>query len=523
LGINAVTSLRRSLVAGLIQALVSRQRAAGAGSTLKRPIITNSADAGSTVGPALVSGGSVVNLSQGLYDARGLPAGVVQTGLSAGTSPPVVPTSTQRAESLSAADAKIDAGDISGGRKDAQELLAGNPDDVGALRVLARSYLGEHNVEQAQRYYARASSLDPDNEELKNELANVRALRRSDDEVLSAAHGKLKSHRERADGLRLLLHLSKRSPDNTEAHLALADAFGTLGQPLQVLKALHEAVGSADRDQIDQVITRAEAFVNDHPQVGLAHNVLGRALQKAGRLDEAIPELKAAASHNPNDFSYVTAVAEAYVARAQGELAAGNVISARSNLNAAQSIDPTNSALAKASAQLAAHQARLDIDNGRYNKALSELRTAVSKGPDDVRSKKDLAALYSRVAAHFLSKDANSAALSSYTKAYELDPTLAVARRYVGELSHAKGLSAIDAKDYDRAITHLDRAYRASRVNTTYRQDLAGAYDLRGQLRMRLGETAEAIEDFKMGFSLDPSNASLDANLSAALTQSNGT
>ena len=66
----------------------------------------------------------------------------------------------------------------------------------------------------------------------------------------------------------------------------------------------------------------------------------------------------------------------------------------------------------------------------------------------------------------------------------------------------------------------MERAYQTYRVNAAYGTDLARAYDLRGQLRVSLGKLSDAIQDFKKGIALDPSNTSLSANLSSALAQS---
>ena len=108
------------------------------------------------------------------------------------------------------------------------------------------------------------------------------------------------------------------------------------------------------------------------------------------------------------------------------------------------------------------------------------------------------------------------------SRALEARSTSATLRRNVALLSHQEGLSALSAKNYDSAITHLDRARTTNGLNTVYRLDLARAYDARGQLRRSLGDLDDAIDDFKKGFALDPSNTSLDANLSSALAQNGG-
>lgn len=508
MSIGAVSSVAGALVAGGVQAAAGQRQAAAAVSAF---------------GPASLLSGSTQDFTQGLYNSLSTLLAAGKTRITAGASASASASQKQRAQALESAVTRIDAGDTRGGRAIAEGLLAKNGNDVAAMHLVAHSHLTEGDYKQAERYYARASALAPDNARLKSDLANVRTLQKNDDEVLAEARRQIKSPAHRTGGLRLLLYLSDRRPADAQVYLALADGFAAARQPLQVIGALQEAVKHADQNQIDEVITRAEKLVEDHSEVGLPHNILGRALQKAGRLGEAIIELEAATNIAPDNTAYRKDLAGGYIARAQAKLAAGSMTSAETDLQTARSIDPGNSGLAEPTARVAAHRAGRYITGGLYNRALGELNTAAAKAPNDAGFKKKLSALYIRVAARFQNQDMDSQALSSYIKAYELDPTAAVARRNVAELSHQEGLDAMDRLDYDGAITHLDRAYQTYRANVTYRQDLARAYDLRGQFRMSLSKLDLAIEDFKKGVILDPSNTSLNANLSTALTQSSGT
>ena len=56
-------------------------------------------------------------------------------------------------------------------------------------------------------------------------------------------------------------------------------------------------------------------------------------------------------------------------------------------------------------------------------------------------------------------------------------------------------------------------------MSADYGTDLAETYNLRGQQELSIGNLDKAIADFKKGFAIDPTNTSLDANLSAALIQ----
>ncbi|MCP4250720.1 MAG: hypothetical protein GY778_27080 [bacterium] len=467
-------------------------------------------------GPAFLLGGSTANPTQGLYNQLGQLLGAQQSAI--GTRP-TTPSHTQqkRAEALERAATKIDHGDQRGGRADALQLVEQNGRDITAIRLVAHSYLTEQNYKQAERYYARALALAPDSALLKGELANARDLQEDDEQVLTAARRQLKNGATRTQGLRLLLHLTDRSPNNVEAYLALADDFTAHREPVEVIGALQEAVRVADDSNIKAVISRAQALVDDHGDVGLTHNILGRALQKAGHLDRAIGELKAGADIAPNNFSYRQNLASGYVARALHRLASRDVASAEADLTAARSIDPGNAGLREADARVAAERGERYLNAGLNDRALGKLNTAAAKAPNDVTFKKRLSALYLRLGARYLQDDTDAQALNAYIKAYELDPTSAAARRNVGQLAYSEGMDALARDDYDGAITQLERAHDTYRADTTYRQDLARAYDERGLYRQSLGQHDEALEDFKRGFELDPTNASLDANLSAAL------
>lgn len=355
------------------------------------------AGGGSSYGPAFLLGGSTADFSQGLYNSLSTLLNAGGTRLSAGTPTRSSAYQEQRAKTLDLAASLIDVGNTRAGRAKAEELLDKNANDVGALHLIAHSYVAEQEYEQAERYYARAFALAPSSARLKGDLTNARALQKGNDEVLAEGRRKIQSPAQRTEGLRLLLHLSDRDPNNADIYLALADGYAAARQPMQVLGALQEAVKVAGDGQIDEVIQKAKKLVEQYPDVGMPHNILGRALQKAGWLHEAFTELKAATTIAPNNFGYTQDLAGAYVARAQGKLAAGDVISARGDLEAAQGLDPTNGGLSEGFARVAAYRAERAVITGRFTAALTELATASSKAPDNEQFKKKLASLYIRV------------------------------------------------------------------------------------------------------------------------------
>jgi len=216
-----------------------------------RPARPASGRGGSAFGPAFILGGSTAGLTDGLYSSLGSLLSATRPPLPPGKTRNKSPAERKRATSLTVAAAKITIGDAAGGRAIAEKLLDANPTDVGAIHVVARSFLADRNYDQAERYFARASGLAPNNATLRGELAAARSLKKDDADAIADARRKLASPAHRADGLRLLSYLSDRSPTNAEVDLALADGFTAARQPAQVVRslgaALRHASGAPDR------------------------------------------------------------------------------------------------------------------------------------------------------------------------------------------------------------------------------------------------------------------------------------
>lgn len=474
---------------------------------------------GSAFGPAFILGGSTASLTEGLYNSLGSFLSATRPSLPSGKTGKASPAERKRAASLTVAAAKITIGDAAGGRAIAEKLLDTNATDVGAIHVVARSFLAERNYDQAERYFARASGLAPNNATLRNELAAARSLKKDDADAIADARRKLASPAHRADGLRLLSYLSDRSPTNAEVDLALADGFAAARQPAQVVRSLGSALRHASGHQIDEIVSRARQLVEDHPQSSVVHNLLGRALDKAGRRREALSELKTAVDIIPNHAPFRQDLANSHLAQATDAVTSGDLISAQKNLSAAIDLDPANRAASEVSSRVSALRAERDVRTGQFAKALTDLGSAAVGMPDDPGFRKKLASLYSRTGAHFENAGSDAQALKSFTKAFELDPEAGAARRKVGELSHTAGLNALGRLDFDQAIVDLDRAFQAFPNNDTYRQDLAGAFDQRGQQRVTVNQVTTAIDDFKQAVALDPTNSAFLTNLSNALDQ----
>ena len=469
-------------------------------------------------GAAYTLGGSTTDFTSGIYSNLGNLLGVTQPNIQVGGAA-AEKRAEERQATINQSAALIDAGNTAAGRRIAEEMLDERGDDITAIRLVGLSYLAEQDYVQAERFFSRAAGLRPGDSELRADAEAARILQRSDDEVLAEGRKRLDNAGQRVNGIRLLLRLTDRSPDNGEAYLALADGFQDARQPVQVIGALQEALSLSSGSDLEGVIARAESLVDDEPTLGIAHNILGRALLKAGDVEKAISRLRTATTVAPENLAYRGDLAEAFFARSELFLERGDVLSALGSLEAGRAIDPGNTAARPLEGRIAAKRGEKLLNAGLYSRALSELNKAKLRGPDDVAFKRELSVSFARLARRFELDDSRALALSTYRKAYELNEDSGFARRKVAELSYAEGVDALDNGNFDSAVEHLGRAYDLQRGNDTYRTQLSAALVQRGSSLLEDGEIESAIEDFERAFELDPSNSEADQQLSAALAE----
>ncbi len=468
--------------------------------------------------PAFVLGGSTTNFASGIYSNLGGALGITQPNVQAG-GVAAERRAEERRSTINQAAALIDAGNTAAGRRVAERMLDERGDDVTAIRLVGLSYLAEQDYVQAERFFARAAGLRPGDAELRADADTARILQQSDDEVLEQGRRRLDNPGQRVEGIRMLLRLSDRSPDNAEVYLALADGFEKARQPVQVVGALQEALSLADGASLDGVVDRAERLVASEPTLGIGHNILGRALLKSGRVDEAISRLRTASTVAPNNLAYRTDLAKGFFARAEAFLDRGSVLSAQGSLEAGRSIDASSAEARLLEGRIAAKKGAQLLNAGLATQALAELNKAKLRGPADEAFRGELSASFARAARRFELDDSRALALSTYRKAYDLNEGSLFARRKVAELSYAEGLDALDNGNLDSAVEHLDRAYSLRRGDDTYRTQLSSALVQRGSDSLENGDIEGAIEDFERAFGLDPNNLEADQQLSAALAQ----
>lgn len=426
-----------------------------------------------------------------------------------------------RLEALADASSRIGARDFDGAKNALKTVFDQDPNDSSALRLNGRIALAEQDYKTAEQTFSRAVALEGGNPANDPDVRVARTLQQDDDSVLSRARAMLVSPAHRQQALDLLVHVSARSPENADAAIALAEAYNVSRRPELAVSSLDNALRSADAEQAGRVVADAAEIVRRQPGSAFAKNVLGRALTRTGDLDGGIENLRAALDLAPTDPSFAADLANAFVARSRDSLDRGATDSARADLAAAYAADQFNPDVQSLTARVAATDARDAVFRGRFNKALTRLATARRNAPNDAPFRKELADLYIQVGEHFEQTGGTTQALDNFSAALDLDPGSTHAKRKVAELSHTKGVAALNAGDFDRAITFLQTAFNTDRPDTTNQSDLARAFDLRGERFRASGKFSEAVADLTRAVELDPANAQFGSHLALAV-QSNG-
>ncbi|MFQ5463006.1 MAG: tetratricopeptide repeat protein [Phycisphaerae bacterium] len=464
---------------------------------------------------AFVLGGGGEDFAAGLYNVLGAKLSP-QAGALEAADAALAESQRVRAQTLGEAAALIDNGDTDTGRALVAGFLEADPTDVAALRVMASADRAEGNLQAAERTFEKIVALAPHDAQARSDLNNARVLQRPDAEVLSLAKRKIQQDGQRADGIGLLVQLAARNPDNAEVFLALAEGFRAARKPKSEIGAVQEAIRTAGPGEIDRVIAEAQSLVDQLGNLGLTHNLLGRALDKSGRTERGIRELAKAVDIAPANAAYRFDLADAHITRAEGLLDSGQLLAAEGALHEARGLAPYSSRLGEAGSRVALERARNAVSGGRFNAALPDLKVAARNAPADEPFRKDLATQFLNTGSHFDAAGADTTALDAFAKALDFNPELALARTKVGQLADKIGLAARDSLDYDRAIGFLEQAFKADRSVASYGQDLAGVYDLRGRQSLARGKVSDAIADFKRGLEIDPTNASLGVGLALA-------
>jgi tetratricopeptide (TPR) repeat protein len=488
-------------------------------------------------------------------------AGVLNTQSAAAVPTMAVSEKQQEAENAAIKQAfdLIDQGQYTSARQLMNDLLSENKTNAAALQALGYVEQGEKNYAKAERLFLQANAFAPD-VGYDQDAANARLLQKNDATVYNQASAMVKTSTRRADGLRLLIALTERSPDFTAAHLTLGDALLDTGDGTNGLMQYNTAVQTAAQTELGEVERRLVALAESAPSAPFVQSLLGKVQLRQERYDAALQSLNKAASLSQSAAAYSPDLARAYVGIGRARLAQGDLAGALESLTTARTYSPTGAEVKTALAEAYVERAERNAAAHSYSAALadySRIASLLNGAGNDALRKQAAASAYStglqvqrsRIAAggeidaellafqaaHDLAKDNLTykrtlatdrvalgdqhaaageleEAAGSYQAAHELFKYDATYRQKALAAWTAFGDEQMAATDYTDAVRAYSAAYKLDTTNTASRQKLADSYTARGQDYVYFKQWTQAVADFKNALQLFPDNATYQAN-----------
>lgn len=381
------------------------------------------------------------------------------------------------------------------------------------------------NYAEAEKFYQKASYLAP---ELNSQvdIENVRALQKDDQTALSRVKRLLASSDTKDGGLNLLVTLTDRSPNFTEARTLLADTLLKSGDALNALLQYDRAVDTANSSELDQLRTTFEDLAQRAPDGAFIHKVLGRIQLKQGDSQEALQTLHLATQLSDGDSAFLQVEASAHVAVGRDLLNGGDLRSALSEFEQAYSLNPSGDdvILARAEGRIA---------NGEHLAKLGDLEGAVDEynlvvldvgrdGAEDLRARlgHDAYTVGKTLEARRIASGADvGKELTAFDVAYQTDTGNDVYRSKLATTRNTLGDQYLADEDYKNAAGAYAAASALEPHNDEYRSKAIDAYTTYGLKRLAVLDYAEALSALKSAFNLDTGNQTSKQNLATGYNQ----
>lgn len=453
----------------------------------------------------------------------------------------------------------INGGQYDDARETMEILLKENPTNSKAVYTLGYTELAARNYDEAEQLFLKAHAMDP-TAGYDNDAQNARILRGSDSEVFQRATAMLRSPQHRDEGIRLLIALTERSPDDTAAHLTLGDALLDEGDGTNGLMQYNSAIRTADSNELDTIEEKLSELVADAPMAPFVRQLLGKVYLAQERWDEAVQTLTTAAGLADDPIPYERDLAKAYVGLGQERLGRGDLTGAFSALQRAKEYSPTGAEVKAALGEAYALRAEKNVQSRKYSAALTDFSQAAdlldAAGSRSVRERAarsayalgrtverkriaDGAEIGSEVTAYQAAYDLDSEnttykqklaeernalgdqhkaagnlkdAADAYRRAYNLYEKNATYRQNTIDALIAYGDDRVLHLSFDLAIDTYLEAFKMDQANGTSRQKLADGYNARGLDHKLWERNRDAVQDFKNALKLFPDNATYQAN-----------
>jgi tetratricopeptide (TPR) repeat protein len=455
--------------------------------------------------------------------------------------------------------ALIEVGSYDDARQLMHDLLAENKTNAAAVSALGQADLAEGQYTDAERQFLRAHALNP-TVGYDNDAQNARVLQGDDASVLAIARRWVSTSARRDEGIRVLITLTQRSPDNAAAHLLLGDAMLVAKDANNGLMQYSIAIGHADTKLLGELEQRMASLVEKLPDSAFVRQLLGKTYLKQGRYDAAVRTLTEAKNLAEDPAGYGHDLAAAYVGLGRASLARGELSTALTQFAQAKELDPTAREVKRAMAEGLLAQAeqharqhdykaaaaeysqmtsllanggdkalRLRAADGAYAVGRTLMNKRIAAGGDiaeevgafqaaheldssNATYKQQLATTRVALGDQLTADDELEAAASSYRAAWELFKNNLTYRDKAIDAFVAHGDDRAFNLNYTAAIEAYRQAYALNTSNGTTKQKLAGAYNTRGLDYLDQELWAQAALDFREALALFPDNATYQHN-----------
>jgi tetratricopeptide (TPR) repeat protein len=500
----------------------------------------NTSTTSSSTGTSLTSVPQADSVSVNGYPVAGLPdytalasSGTWQFDLTSALNPPTAGLPTQEVSPDDAKQAEkditeafkyIDAKDYAGARALANGILAKNKTNAAAYQVLGYADLGEKQFASAEQLFLKAHALDP-TVGYDQDADNARLLQKDDRTVLARARSLVYMPGQRSEGIRLLISLTDRSPDNTDARLLLGDALLDDGDGNNGLMQFSAAVRTAKPEELRGVQTRLEQLVKEAPQASFVRTLMGKLALRQERYDDALTQFREA-QRLSEDGGPTTDMAAAYIGIGRQRLADGQLLSAMSNFEQAQELAPTNRDVKEALGEGYIRTAEVANKNHDYSTAANKLALAADTlgkyGSKDLRTRGAAAAYTAGRAlqtARIAAGDDIDTEVLAFQAAYDLDKDSETYRDKLAETRNAIGDAYLADGKYESAAYAYRRAYQLDDSNDTYKQNTINAFIAYGDDRLYNLNYTQAVNAYKEAFKIDTDNTTSRGKLANAYTR----
>jgi tetratricopeptide (TPR) repeat protein len=416
----------------------------------------------------------------------------------------------------------INQGQYDAARTLMNDLLSENKTDAAAVQALGYADLGEGKYAEAEQRFLKAHALNP-TAGYDNDARNARILQGDDDAVLARARSMIASSIQRDEGIRILITLTQRSPNNADAHTALGDALLSAGEGPNGLLEFSSAIRAADSSQLTQLQSRLGELAEQYPSSAFIQQLIGKTQLHQGRYADAVVTLTRAMQMADSPLGFQETLAEARVGVGRQLLEQGDVTGALASFEQAKELDPTGKDTQLALAQGYVARADQYARRSNYAAAATDYSTAaglLAKSKDEKLAKHAAAGAYaagrSLERARIAAGEKIDGEALAYQAAYDLDPDNVTYQRKLADTRNAIGDELFAAGKYKDAAQAYARAHELFEYDRTYRQNTINAYVAYGDERLYNLNYTDAIEAYRAAFKVDTTDAATKQKLATA-------